>query len=158
MAAVTLETKQLLKELETDGEDYFDAGRQNNINDVVLSITGVLASLAATVSVASSGPAWLNATLAAIPAACVSIEKIVNIKGRSLWYFQRAAQVRSLATQLKYDTTPDLKEYARRRGEQEVEMERNWPLSGGAGISPSTSSGPGAGAPSRPDSRDRSST
>jgi hypothetical protein len=112
------------------------AGRTNNITDVALSISGILASLAATVLAATHVLPWITAAVATVRA-CASIQKVVDVRGRSGWYFRHAALVRFLASALKYAKIPDVEEFARKRGELEVEMEREWSQIGRSGVMPS---------------------
>lgn len=131
--------EDLLRELEADGDEYFDGGRTNNIIDLCLSIAAIVASLAATV-LAGAGDSvlpWFLATVAALPAAFSSIQTIIDVRGRSSWYFRHAARVRALAVSLKYAVTPSVEDFARKRAELEVEMENEWSTVGRLGISPS---------------------
>ena len=125
------DTKQdeLLQELEHDGEIFFSGGFWNNIIDLTLTVSTVLASLVATgLTVAGSQtfPRWLIPTVAAIPAAAASIQKIVGVRERSNWYFMYAAQVRSLATRLRYAASPNVEEIANERARIEIKMEADW--------------------------------
>lgn len=71
-------------------------------------------------------PKWLAATFAALPAACASLQRIVDFRGRSNWYFQNSAGTRALAMQLKYADAPNLEEYSRKKAELEIDMEKSW--------------------------------
>ncbi len=126
----------LLEELVFDGDQYFDAGRQNNLADIALSVMAVLASLVATVLVGAQVSPIITATMAALPAACASIQRIVDLRARASWYFIHAARVRALARELEHASEPDLAHFARRRGELEVSMEREWATIGRAGVKP----------------------
>src|SRR6516225_7717067 len=99
------------------------------VSDLSLTIMTVLASLVATV-LATSGekgvPRWIVAAVAAIPAAAASLQRIIGIRERSNWYFLYAAQVRALATELKYAATPNIEEFGKRYAELEVEIEKEW--------------------------------
>jgi hypothetical protein len=137
--SVARTSDELLRELDEDGEAYFGSGRQNNITDITLSITAILASLVATVLAATGQvPPWISATVAAVPAACASLQRVVDFRGRSSWYFQHAARVRALATSLRYAKAPDVEEFARKRGDLEVEMEKEWSQIGRSGATPTT--------------------
>jgi hypothetical protein len=120
---------QLLEELEQDGESFFSRGVWNNITDLSLTVAIVLASLVAT-GLAASDPRnvsrWLIATIAAVPAAAASIQKTVGVRERSNWYFMYAAQVRSLATKLKFADLPNVEQIAQKRASLELEMEAEW--------------------------------
>jgi hypothetical protein len=130
----------LIEELENDGETFFTGGFWCNITDLSLTVVTVLASLAATVLASSergSIARWILATVAAIPAGATSLLRIIGIRERSNWYFFYAAQVRSLATKLKYAASPDIEEFANKRAELEVEMEKEWLKVGRSGAAPS---------------------
>jgi hypothetical protein len=119
--------EKLIHEFESDGDQYFESGRGNNLLDIGLSIAAILASLLAT-GLAGLGSKWtgLVAAVAALPAAFGSIQSVLNTQGRSEWYFRSAAAVRALALELTYDKSPDLAEYARKRGNLEIKMEEEW--------------------------------
>jgi hypothetical protein len=117
---------ELLKDLEDDGDEYFSGGRFNNIVDIVLSASAILSSLAATVLATTEVCRWIAATVAALPAACASIQRVMNVRGRASWYFRHAALVRALAMDLRYASAPNLQEVAQKRGNIEVEMEKEW--------------------------------
>ena len=129
--------QQLLLELEDDADCYFQAGRVNNITDIVLSMLTVTASLSATVLSSTMLERWAIALVAGLPVAFTTLERLVGFRARSGWYFRHAAQVRALAIALKHDTAPDLQEYARKRGKLEVEMENEWDKVLGLGAKPS---------------------
>lgn len=68
----------------------------------------------------------LIASIAAVPAACTSLQRIVDFRGRSVWYFQHSASLKALAVSLRYATSPNLEEFARRRADLEVQGEQRW--------------------------------
>lgn len=78
---------------------------------------------------------WIVASVAAIPAAAASLQRIIGIRERSNWYFLYAAQVRALATRLKYAIAPDVEEFANKSAELEIEMEKEWLKIGHSGCS-----------------------
>jgi hypothetical protein len=120
---------ELVLELESDGEDFFSSGRQNNIIDLSLTCITVLASLGATVLAAvNPTPAsrWTLAAVAAIPAAAASLQRIAAVRERANWYFTYAAKVRALAKKLKYANAPDLEEFAKHSAAIDEEMEAEW--------------------------------
>jgi hypothetical protein len=129
---------EFLREVEDEGESCFASGRQNNISDLTLSIVAILGSLIATVLAAASVPRWAVAAVAAVPAACASLQRIVDFRGRSVWYFKCATYMRSISYALKYSEAPNLEEFARKRGEFEAEMEREWSRIGREGATPSS--------------------
>jgi hypothetical protein len=136
---------KLMAELEDDGESFFSGGFWNNVIDLSLTVVTVLASLVATV-LATTDPKdvsrWVVAAVAAIPAGAASMQRIIGIRERSNWYFLYAAQVRALATKLKYATAPNVEEFANKSADLEVEMEKEWLKIGHSGAAPS---GPAAG-------------
>lgn len=117
---------ELLKDLESDAEEYFSGGRLNNIWDIVLTIAGVVGSLLAAILAAAGAAKWLIAAFAGIPAACATAQRAVDTRSRAAWYFQRAAQTRAIALELAYDPNPNLHLYANKLAELEVSMEARW--------------------------------
>ena len=116
---------ELIGQLDNDGEVYFSGGRTNNIADLTLSIVTVLASLTAAALVATSLAKWVIALISAIPAATTSIQKITALRQRSNWYFSYSAQVRALATRLRYAiSSPE--EIAEAYAKLQVRMEGEW--------------------------------
>jgi hypothetical protein len=118
--------EDLLRELDTDGNDYFSSGRWNNLSDIALSIGAIITSLIATVLASTHASPWLLALFAALPAACISAQRVIDPKGRAIWYFRHSARVRSLANSLKYADSPNVEAFAKRRGAVEEEMEQEW--------------------------------
>ena len=119
---------ELLEDLDSDGNSYFSGGFWNNIIDLSLTVCTVFASLIASgLAVAHSERVrpWQIAIIAGIPAAAASIQKIVGVRERSNWYFMYAAQVRSLATRLRF-ATPTVEEIANERAKLEIKMEADW--------------------------------
>ena len=110
---------QFVSELEEHGDSLHSGGMWNNILGSSLSIVTVLASLVATVLASTDQEdisRWIIAAVAAIPAAAASLRRIIEVRERSNWYFRYAAHVRSLATQLKNATAPNMEEFANRYG------------------------------------------
>jgi hypothetical protein len=124
--------KELLEDLESDGDSFFGGGFWNNIIDLTLTILTVLASLvsAGLAALAAAGPKivspWLVAAVAAVPAAAASIQKIVGVRERSNWYFTYAAHVRSLATRLRFADPPNVEAITNERAQLELDMEKEW--------------------------------
>jgi hypothetical protein len=116
----------LLNEFQLDEQSCFESGRRNNITDIALTVASVLGSLTATILVATTAYKPLIASAAAIPAACTSLQKIVDFRGRSLWYFQHSANLKALGVALKYATDPNLEEHAKKRADLELEAETRW--------------------------------
>ncbi len=118
---------ELISELESDEKQCFEAGRLNNVTDICLSIASVLSSLVATVLVSSvKEKLWVAGAFAALPAAFTSLQKIVDFRGRSLWYFGFSANLTALTVSLKYAKDPDLEDFAKRRASLEIEGDKQW--------------------------------
>ena len=113
--------------LNEDGESLFSSGRVNNIVDIVLALSIVLASLlAACLAALHLGDRWFVALVAGVPAAAATIQNRVGVRERADWYFLYAAEVRALATELKYASSPNLDEFGKRRARLETTMEAEW--------------------------------
>ena len=74
---------ELLHDLQVDWESCFASGKMNNITDVALSIVAILASLVATVLAGTETVKWIVASVAAVPAACATLQRVVDFRGRS---------------------------------------------------------------------------
>jgi hypothetical protein len=121
--------EELLENPEADGQSFFAGGFWNNIIDLTLTGLTVLASLVATGLAAVNSKqiaGWEIAIVAGIPAAAASVQKIVAVRERSNWYFMYAAQVRSLATRLKFADAPNVEDIANERARLEIKMEADW--------------------------------
>jgi hypothetical protein len=123
---------ELIDEIVADQESCFDSGATNNKTDIALTIISVLSSLAATVLVSATSLKIVTACMAAVPAACTSLQKIIDFRGRSLWYFHHSANLKALALSLEFAKDPNLEEFARRRAEIEIDGEQRWARIGGA--------------------------
>jgi hypothetical protein len=123
---------ELLDEFAADETSCFGSGATNNVTDIVLTLMSVVSSLAATILASATPHHFLAASFAAVPAACTSLQRIIDFRGRSHWYFKHAADLKALALSLRYAKTPDLEEFAQRRAELEVEGEQRWAQIGGA--------------------------
>jgi hypothetical protein len=119
---------RLLEGLQQDGESFFGSGVWNNVTDIVLTLSIVLASvLAACLAVSNmQHHRWVIAFVAAIPAAATSIQTKVGVRERSDWYFLYAAEVRALATELEFAESPNVEDFAKRRAKLETVMETEW--------------------------------
>jgi hypothetical protein len=110
-----------------EGEQFYGGGIFNNVVDIVLSVLTVVASLAAAcLAVSDVRKRWLIALLAGLPATFTSIQAKVGIRERSDWYFFYASEVRSLALDLECANSPNLEDFAKRRGKLEKSMEAEW--------------------------------
>ncbi|HXM43541.1 MAG TPA: hypothetical protein VN924_20055 [Bryobacteraceae bacterium] len=128
----------LLEEFDADEAICFDSGRLNNITDITLSIASVLGSLVATVLVAAGAYKALSASAAAVPAACTTLQRIVDFRGRSLWYFNLAANIKALSVSLRYAKEPDLEKFAKERAQLEIDADNRWKQIGGSAEAPKT--------------------
>lgn len=131
--------KEFIRELERDSWSDCLSGRRNNLTDTILSIVTVVSSLIATIlaSTPRTYP-WVIGAVAAIPAACTSLQRIVGFRERSDWYFHHADKLRELLFEVKYAKAPDLEEFARRRGKVEVEVGAQWRQRNNLAAKPST--------------------
>ncbi len=128
---------QLVHDMEEDADySYKWGGRNNNVTDAVISMLIIVASMAAAVLALAPTketlPWWLVAAVASLPAACVSLQQVVGFRRRSYWHFLNGARTRAIAMELKFADSPNLQEFARKRGALEIEMEKAWPQIGGA--------------------------
>jgi hypothetical protein len=117
---------EMIEEFIADQASCFSSGAINNITDISLTIVSVLASLAATVLVSTGICRILAASVAAVPAACTALQRIVDFRGRSIWYFRHAANLKALAVSLKFAKEPNLEEFAKKRADIEIEGESRW--------------------------------
>lgn len=113
----------LVEGFENDRKQYFHLGRLSRMEDLWMSIIAIFASgtSATLASLRISGQ--VAAVLAAIPAVIVPLQRKFNLREQSKSYFLLSAHLRALALELKHAVTPDLADFARRRGELEVKME-----------------------------------
>jgi hypothetical protein len=118
--------EDMLNSLESDAAAYFDYGKSNNVIDITLTISTILTSLVAAVVASSDISKWIRVGIAAVPAACTSIQKVIDVRKRSNWYFTYAARLRALAVTVEYASTPNLEEFAKKRAAIDIEMENTW--------------------------------
>jgi hypothetical protein len=123
-------------ELEADAIEYFDGGRQNYWGDIALTISAVVTSLIAAAVAATDVSKWLRVGVAAVPAACTSIQKILEVKARANWYFTYAARLRALGATLKYTTDPKLEDFAKKKAFIDLTMDKSWSQIGRSGAKP----------------------
>jgi hypothetical protein len=120
----------LLAKISRDQEKCYFMGTVHNVWDVSMTFISVCASVAATVLVSQSqagtNSKLVAASIAAVPAACTALQRIVDFRRRSFWYFNHSANLKALAIMLEYAEKPDLEQYARKRAEIEVEGEGRW--------------------------------
>jgi|GEM_PF-4800662 len=129
MADKTYTRQMLINDIERDVKCGYKSGVKNNLTDVGLSIVLTASSLAAAVLLSvnhKSVSPWMIAAVAAIPAACRTLQSIVDFRRRSNWYFSYTDALQQLVLELKYDDAADLKQYAVRLGNLEVEHGKVW--------------------------------
>ena len=127
---------RFLQDLEADAAVQFSGGRSNNLWDVGLTIAAILTSLVAAMVASTDVHRWIRVGIAAVPAGCTSIQKVVEVKARSNWYFNYAAHLRALATTVESSANPDLEEFAKIRAKIMVDMEDSWSRIGRGGSKP----------------------
>ena len=126
----------LQSELESDAQEYFSGGRFNNIVDICLTISAIVSSLIAAIVAATDTQQWIRVGIAAVPAACTSIQKVLEVRARSNWYFNYAARLRALGVTLKFARGPDLEDFAKKKAAIDLDMERTWSQIGRSGAKP----------------------
>jgi hypothetical protein len=129
--------RKFLKELEEDAVEYFDGGRENHLWDIGLTISAIVTSLIAATIAAADVPRWIRVGIAAVPAACTSIQKVLEVRARSNWYFNYATRYRALGTTLEHASSPNLEEFAKKKNGIDLDMERTWGQIGRGGVKPS---------------------
>jgi hypothetical protein len=126
--------EKLISGLKHDIDEWYRHGKRNNLGDIACTVVVVCASLAASILGGDDDAApVLIAAVAAVPAAAATLQRAVNFRGRSNWYFTAGARLRALLFEVEHAKKPDLEDFARRRGELELELEKEWgPAVGGA--------------------------
>ena len=131
--------KKLASELEAQAMVDFNQGRKNHLSDLTFAIGAIATSFVATVLVAThTKPEWVAASVAALPGLCASLQRIIDFRGRSAWYFLRAARLEGIARALKHEGMQE-SDASRKFTEIEIEMENKWSefvKSGGAPAKP----------------------
>ena len=118
-----------LTELNADALAHFKGGVRNNITDIVLTCTVVLASICAAALAAAKLPEdcrWLTVLVAAMPAAFTSIQAKLRIRELSTWYFRYAAALRARGTEMRHDPTAVVADIVARRIKVDHEFENLW--------------------------------
>lgn len=126
----------LCSQIESDAEEYFSAGRFNNMVDVSLTIAAIIISLIAATAASTDAQQWFRVGIAAVPAACISVQKVIEVRARSNWYFNYAARLRALELTLRFATSPELSDFARKKAAIDLDMERAWAQIGRGGAKP----------------------
>jgi len=122
-----MELENLINEIETEEKALYHAGRTNHLTDLILWFAAIFASFVATILAAlGEVTPWLTAAIAALPGLCASLQRVIDFRGRSSWYFQKAAQMKSLFLSVKYQGM-DVKDGAKKWGEIEMTYEELWP-------------------------------
>ena len=132
----------LVEAIDDEADESFAEGRKNNLADLTCSIAAIAASfLAAVLAAVNGAPGWLTAIIAALPGFCASLQRVVDYRGRSAWYFIKYAKLRDLALALKWDSSMQPADGARRFGAILKEMEDRWSELVKTGKPPATESG-----------------
>ena len=117
----------LADEITAEADVSFEGGRTNNLSDLGCSIGAIVASfLAAVLAAVSGAPGWVTAIIAALPGLCNSLQRVVDFRGRSAWYFVKYAKLRDLALTVKWDSNLAPPDAARQFGAILKEMEDRW--------------------------------
>lgn len=126
----------LQREVEAEAEEYFSAGRFNNISDICLTVSAIVTSLIAAVIAATEAQQWIRVGIAAVPAACTSIQKVIEVRARSNWYFNYAARLRALGLTLRFAGNPEVEDFAKKKAAIDLDMEKAWAQIGRGGAKP----------------------
>jgi hypothetical protein len=121
-----METEKLIGEIDVEENALYRAGRTNHQTDLVLWYAAIIASFVATILAALGDVApWLTAAIAALPGLCASLQRVIDFRGRSAWYFQKASQMKALLLNVKYQGMT-VQDGAKRWGEIETSYEEIW--------------------------------
>ena len=128
----------LAADLESEADDLFGGGRQNNVTDVVCSAGAIFGSFLAAV-LAATGDVYpaVTAGVAALPGLCASLQRVIDFRGRSAWYFVKSAQLSSIARSLRYGVI-DERSAATQWNEIDKTMEERWAEFVKGGTAPAT--------------------
>ena len=117
----------LIEDLDADVETSFRGGRKNNLADLWCSVGVIVASVMASILAAVSGvPGWVTAAIAVLPALCGGLQRTLDFRGRSAWYFVKWGKLRALQLSLKGDPDFPRKEASLMYGEILRDMEIRW--------------------------------
>jgi hypothetical protein len=118
---------KLVSSITRDTDAWFFGGKLNNVADILCTALTVVGSLAASVLGGSHRvDPEIVAAVAAFPAAVATLQRAVNFRGRSFWYFRAGARMRALLFELESAEVPNVEEFARRRGDLEQELDDGW--------------------------------
>jgi hypothetical protein len=81
---------EMLESIESDAAVYFGGGRQNKFTDIILAVCAIVSSLAAATVAATDLSRWIRVGVAPVPVAFTSIQKLVDVRAPSNWYFNYA--------------------------------------------------------------------
>jgi hypothetical protein len=126
----------LANELKAEADDLFAGGRTNNVTDIACSIGAILGSFLAAVLAATDDvyPA-VTAGVAALPGLCASLQRVIDFRGRSAWYFLKSAQLSSIARSVRFAMIDDATAAAQ-WNEVDKAMEERWAEFVRAGTAP----------------------
>lgn len=129
----------LVKQINDEADISFQEGRKNNIWDLGFSIGAITASVCATgfatvfASVHAVDPAgvhtwmgYVTAVLAGLPTLCNGLQRAIDCRGRSGWYFVKYGKLTDLALRLEHDPELLPKDGAIKLGAIRKEMEERW--------------------------------
>jgi len=136
--------EDLVREIDGEEDALYKAGRTNHKTDLLFWFTAIIASFVATILAALGKeqiPPWLTAAIAALPGLCASLQRVIDFRGRSAWYFQKAAQMKALLLNVKYQGM-SVEDGAKRWGQIETAYEDLWPRLVKTGASPDASQPP----------------
>ncbi|MBP1777213.1 MAG: hypothetical protein H6Q86_3223 [candidate division NC10 bacterium] len=117
----------LVEDLDAEVETSFKGGRKNNLADIWCSVGVIVASVLASILAAVSGvPGWVTAAIAVLPALCGGLQRTLDFRGRSAWYFVKWGRLRALQLTLKGDPDLPRKDVSLQYGEILRDMENRW--------------------------------
>lgn len=115
----------LTDDIDSQATSDFKSGRTNHLADLTCSIGAVIASFAATILVGTNVPTWITASVAALPGACITLQRAVDFRGRAAWYFVKASRLKGISLCLRHENLPaglGSKQFR----ETQAEMELQW--------------------------------
>lgn len=122
-----MQPTKLIHEIDSEEDALFKAGRTNHITDLSFWSAAIVASSIATILAAlDQVHPWLTASIAAIPGLCTSLQRAIDFRGRSAWYFKKAAQMKAISLNVKYQGMSE-QDGAKKWAEIETAYEELWP-------------------------------
>jgi len=122
-----MQLEDLIREINSEEGALYKAGRTNHQTDLLCWYGAIIASFLATILAAvGNTPSWLIAAIAALPGLCASLQRVIDFRGRAAWYFQKAAQMKALLLNVKYQNM-SVQDGAKKLGDIETTFENLWP-------------------------------